>query len=257
MNSTDKLPKKRKSPSAHPTVRQTDQTLFGGDESLLVDGIVLSTDFAGHWFHRDMVDPLTRLCLAARTEGFDVRLASAYRSFERQRMIWDGKARGERALLDEQGRPLDARALDAASLVRAILRWSALPGSSRHHWGTDVDVYDARALNPGEQVRLTRAETEPGGPFAPFHLWLTDYLNSDQNPGFYRPYDRDRGGVAPEPWHLSYAPLANRFAEAMTLDALSAFLDTQSFAMKEIVMAQLPDVYQRFVCVPFGPEANR
>ena len=28
--------------------------------------------------------------------------------------------------------------------------------------------------------------------------------------GFFRPYTTDRGGVAPEPWHLSYAPVAAR-----------------------------------------------
>ncbi len=36
-----------------------------------------------------------------------------------------------------------------AERVAAILVWSALPGASRHHWGTDCDVIDAAALPPG------------------------------------------------------------------------------------------------------------
>ncbi len=35
--------------------------------------------------------------------------------------------------------------------------------------------------------------------------------------GFYRPYAVDRGGVHPEPWHLSYAPLAQQALAAFSL----------------------------------------
>ena len=35
------------------------------------------------------------------------------------------------------------------ALIETILLWSALPGGSRHHWGTDVDVFDAAAVAPG------------------------------------------------------------------------------------------------------------
>ena len=38
------------------------------------------------------------------------------------------------------------------------MRWSAIPGSSRHHWGTDLDVYDAAAVTPDYQVQLTPQE---------------------------------------------------------------------------------------------------
>ena len=54
----------------------------------------------------------------------------------------------------------------ARERIEAILPWSALPGASRHHWGTDVDLIDRKATPPGYRVQLTPEEFEPGGPFA-------------------------------------------------------------------------------------------
>ena len=46
------------------------------------------------------------------------------------------------------GRSMPRRSTTAAR-IDAILCWSALPGGSRHHWGTDCDVIDAAALPAG------------------------------------------------------------------------------------------------------------
>lgn len=79
----------------------------------------------------------------------------------------------------------------------AILRWSALPGASRHHWDTDLDIFDPDLLPPGAQLQLTPEEYLPGGCFASLTRWLDRHLGEY---GFYRPYARDRGGVAVEAW---------------------------------------------------------
>lgn len=71
-------------------------------------------------------------------------------------------ARGERALLDDHGNPLLVNDLSPTEIMFAILRWSALPGCSRHHWGTDIDVYDANTQSPGE-VKLVSSECEDNG----------------------------------------------------------------------------------------------
>ncbi|NIM47861.1 MAG: D-alanyl-D-alanine carboxypeptidase family protein, partial [Gemmatimonadales bacterium] len=86
------------------------------------------------------------------------------------------------------------------------LRWSALPGASRHHWGTDLDVYDLAARPEGYEVELIPEEVDAGGMFGPLHEWLDGRIAADAAFGFFRPYERDRQGVAPERWHLSYAP---------------------------------------------------
>ena len=97
------------------------------------------------------------------------------------------------------------RALDEPAAVEAILLWSALPGASRHHWGTDVDVVDRSACPPGYRPQLMTAEFAPRGIFAKLDGWLAANMGHF---GFFRPYTRDRGGVLPEPWHLSYAPVS-------------------------------------------------
>jgi len=224
----------------------TKAALFGLSEDHLVHYDADSTLLLS-----DVIVPLEQLKRQARQAGFELRLASGYRSFARQKSLWNAKALGQKPVLDEWGQPLDPLRLEERERAYAILRWSALPGGSRHHWGTDMDVFDAAALGPGQKLSLTREETQGKGPFAPFHHWLDGWLASDSNPGFYRPYDRDRGGVAPEPWHLSYRPCAASFAAQLSLTALAQLLaGQQDLALKSVLLAELPSIYRRFVQLP-------
>jgi LAS superfamily LD-carboxypeptidase LdcB len=113
--------------------------------------------------HEDVVEPFMELRAAAATEGFDVAIHSGFRSFDRQLSIWNRKADGQLAVLDSSARPIDITTLSERELVFAILRWSALPGASRHHWGTDLDVFDAGGMPDGYQVELIPSEYERGG----------------------------------------------------------------------------------------------
>lgn len=197
--------------------------------------------------HRAVVKPLLVLRDAAHAAGFDLRVASSYRSFDRQLHIWNAKVRGERPVLDDRGLPLDISDLSERELVFAILRWSALPGASRHHWGTDLDVYDSSLISEDYVVQLTVAETLGDGPFAPFHQWLDKKLEEDDT-GFYRPYAQDRGGVAPEPWHLSYAPIAAQYVQQLTEAVLREQIEASEILLKQAILDHLPEIYQRFVC---------
>ena len=78
-------------------------------------------------------------------DGIDLAARSSFRDFDTQLTIWNRKWAGERPLYDRQGRPLERRQLADSQAVDAILCWSAIPGGSRHHWGSDVDVIDAAA----------------------------------------------------------------------------------------------------------------
>lgn len=221
----------------------TSQLLLGLDERELVESPLLSCRV-----HQQVLDPLYFLEQRAASAGFILKVASSYRSFERQLFIWNNKARGVRPVLNDAGEPIDIHALNERDKVFAILRWSALPGASRHHWGTDIDVYGAAQLDASYQLQLTVEETEGDGPFAEFHRWLSDelaYGNSD----FFRPYGQDRGGVAPEPWHLSYAPLANIFARQFTSELLRQQLEQTEMELKATVLAHLDEIFKRFICV--------
>lgn len=197
--------------------------------------------------HRMAVPPFEALRAAAAERGFDVRILSGFRSFERQLSIWNRKARGELAVLDSSARPLDITTLSPRDLVFAILRWSALPGASRHHWGTDLDVYDEAARPEGYEVDLVPAEVESGGMFARLHEWLDERMAAATAFGFYRPYDIDRGGVAPERWHLSYSPGASEFLRYLSPDVLRATITSADMALKTIVLGHLEEIHARFV----------
>lgn len=187
---------------------------------------------------------LKDMAAAARTAGIDLTVVSGFRDFQRQVEIWNGKFRGERLLLDRRGRELERAQLDERALVDAILRWSALPGASRHHWGTDVDVVDGVALRDGYRPRLTAEEFAPGGVFAKLADWLGANMARF---GFFRPYSSDRGGVLPEPWHLSYEPLAGPALQALTVEVLAEAIDSGALCGKQGVLARLPELHTRYV----------
>lgn len=202
--------------------------------------------------HRQLVDPWQRLCREAAAAGLDLALASGYRDFGRQAAIWNGKARGRRPVHDDQGRLVAMTGLADRAKVAAIWRYSALPGTSRHHWGTDVDVYDRGALPAGQSPQLTPAEYAPGGPFWPLSRWLSQRIAEGRAEGFVRPYEVDRGGIAPEPWHLSWAPLAHRFEAALCPRELARCLRRERVELAELVLERLPWYWERYVLVGSG-----
>jgi LAS superfamily LD-carboxypeptidase LdcB len=194
--------------------------------------------------HKDTVAPYLALRAAAAADGIDLVAFSGFRDFDRQLGIWNGKLRGERPMQDRAGMPLDPLSLSRADRVAAILWWSALPGASRHHWGTDFDVMDASALPTGYKLQVVPAEYRAGGPFERLTRWLDARMHVF---GFFRPYDTDRGGVAPEPWHLSYAPVAARAQAAFDVEGLRGVLATAAIEGKEEVLAALPRAFASYV----------
>lgn len=140
---------------------------------------------------------------------------------------------------------MDVRTMDEEAIVQAILQWSALPGASRHHWGSEVDVYDRAALAPAQRPQLVAAEYVRDGVFARLVAFLADQA---ARYGFFLPYDSDRGGVTPEPWHLSYAPVAGAALPALTLDVLREALADAPLCGRQIVWRRLPEIYERYVC---------
>jgi LAS superfamily LD-carboxypeptidase LdcB len=219
----------------------TPELILGLDESLLVN-----IPQFGCKVHPELVVPLQQLADQAKTAGFELAVASSYRSFARQLVIWNAKARGERPLLDSEGQPLQVGQMSEVEILWAILRWSALPGTSRHHWGTDIDVFDRSSMPAEYQLQLIPAETEGQGVFAAFHKWLTIYLDNDTS-GFFRPYALDRGGVAPEPWHLSFKPMANEFSLGFSEEMLRAQLAQTDIALKSCILDNLSEIIARFV----------
>ncbi len=190
----------------------------------------------------------------ALAAGFELAIASSFRSYDRQLAIWNGKASGQRRVHDDAGKDVAISTLSPRDRVLAILRYSAIPGTSRHHWGTDLDVYDARALPAGYQLELSPQEVAPGGLFDPLHQWLDQCMARDESRGFYRPYSMDRGGTAPERWHLSYAPLAVQCAPQLTRQVLLSCWEEcaaagEALQLADEIRAALPQIMRKYVAV--------
>ncbi len=194
--------------------------------------------------HTRVMVPFANLSRSAAAAGFDLLAVSGYRDFERQMQIWNAKYRGERPIYDPSGAPLRAEALAGPERIDAILRWSALPGASRHHWGTDVDLVDRGRLPQAHSDFLTAAAYAPGGRFAPLAEWLEAHAARF---GFFRPYRGIRSGVQPEPWHYSFAPIAEPARRALTPAVLREAIEAAPLLGKEHVLANLEGLHARYV----------
>jgi len=194
--------------------------------------------------HREAVGAFLALREGAARAGIELTLASAFRDFERQRAIWNAKYRGERPVLDAAGVAIDVHPLEPAARVAAILAWSALPGGSRHHWGTDIDVFDRAAVAPGYPLQLVGAEYAADGVFGRLSDWLDGNM---RRYGFYRPYGSARGGVQPEPWHLSFAPVAEPARKSLTVELLAAALHGRDVLGEAAILASLPAIHARYL----------
>jgi len=213
---------------------------------------VQQVDELGCALHPQAASALLAMRTAAQRDGIALQAVSGFRDFERQLTIWNGKYSGARALLDAQNKPLEAATLNEHERVAAILVWSALPGASRHHWGSDFDLIDRNALEQGAPIELLSTDYGPGGRYAKLSGWLSGHA---RHYGFFLPYDRDRGGVQPEPWHLSFAPVAAPALRAMSAELLGEALAGAELQGRKAVMAVLPQLYDRYVTAIATPPA--
>ncbi len=220
-----------------------------------IEPIVFDQNF-GCFLHTDIIAPLLALQTKAREQQQDLQVASGYRNFSRQLTIWNEKVSGKRTIFDRQGRPVDTQSLSEWEIVQAILHWSALPGASRHHWGTDVDVFNPELLPKNYTLQLSQEEYQ-SGVLSTFNQCLNELIIGDSCL-FFRPYVDDEEqveagvnveGVAAEPWHLSYRPLAEKFQQSLTVDVLWEALSGEDILLKSCVLEHLDEIYQRFVVV--------
>jgi LAS superfamily LD-carboxypeptidase LdcB len=194
--------------------------------------------------HAHVAVPFLSLRRAALTEGFDVVPASSFRDFSRQLKIWNGKFSGEKPMVDASGHSIDVSELSPMQRVDAVLLWSALPGASRHHWGTDIDLIDRGATSLDYRARLAPEEFAPGGPYAALAGWL------DANAarfGFFRPFRGVLSGVQPEPWHYSFAPVSENARRALSPAVLHKAIAAAPLLGKDEVLARLDALHARYV----------
>ncbi|BCG18521.1 M15 family metallopeptidase [Vibrio alginolyticus] len=230
----------------------TPEQLTGITDSHLQSTLV---DQKAFLLHPEVADDLLKMIEAATEAGFKMEIASGFRDFNRQKAIWNGKFSGELPILDINSRPLNKTELNDKEKLMAILRWSALPGGSRHHWGCDFDVYARNLLPADTKLKLEPWEYLEGHQQA-FYQWLKANLGRF---GFFFPYQHDLGGVSIEPWHISHRAVGQQCLEQLTLDVLRSQLikqnQTDNIAGIDVILNNLDNVVAKFIHNITPPEA--
>jgi D-alanyl-D-alanine carboxypeptidase len=151
-----------------------------------------------------------QMAAAAQKEGISLKVISGSRNFNMQKSIWERKWNARRPNFKSD----KETALD-------ILKYSSMPGTSRHHWGTDLDI---NSLDPS-YFASGKGKKE--------YDWLQKNAGSF---GFCQTYDNKltsgRTGYSEEKWHYSYmqisSVLLSQYNEQITYEKLTGFLGSSS-----------------------------
>jgi D-alanyl-D-alanine carboxypeptidase len=173
----------------------------------------------------EALESFKKMHAAAKEAGIRLLIISATRPFDVQKSIWEAKWTGMRKV---DGKMLSKEVKDPKGRAVKILRWSSMPSTSRHHWGTDIDINN---LNP---------EYFDGGQGLKEYEWLV--ANAVQF-GFCQVYsemgENRPDGYQEEKWHWSYLPiskdLTNAYAQKISDQDIGGFLGAESAPMIEVV----------------------
>ncbi len=144
------------------------------------------------YLRTETLDAFKKMFYSAKECGVDLTIISAARNFDYQKGIWERKWK--------DGKYIKHFGADRA---KAIMRYSSMPGTSRHHWGTDIDINE---LNDSYFTSTSEGKK--------VYEWLTTHANSF---GFYQTYtskENGRTGYEEEKWHWSYMPIATQLLKS-------------------------------------------
>jgi len=154
---------------------------------------------------------------AAKKDGVNLKIISAARTFEEQTWIWEDKWKKNKVKY-----PADT------VLSAFIMQYSAMPGTSRHHWGTEVD------LNSTSESYFESATGKK------VYYWL---IKNAPSFGFCQTYDTKglarSTGYNEEKWHWSYFPLSDQFlknyATKVDYSHIKGFLGDQTALKLDVI----------------------
>lgn len=184
---------------------------------------------SGMLMHREAYEAFIRMHEAAKADGITLTIISSWRSFEMQKTIWEDKWNGRQIL---SGNIRATSISDPTKRAAEILRFSSMPGTSRHHWGTDIDINNLNHsyFNSGKGKQE--------------YNWLR---NNAARYGFCQPYtplvERNNTGYDEEKWHWSYMPVAGIFIHSYNQQITSS--DLKGFDGYET--AEKLDVISKYV----------
>ncbi len=143
------------------------------------------------YLQKEVIAAFQQMKLAAANEEISLRIISGTRNFWEQKAIWERKWNIN---IPKFGA--------SANNAREILKYSSMPSSSRHHWGTDIDINNLSPayFTTGKGLKEV--------------LWLRKNANKFGFIEVYSPRASGRlTGYEPEAWHWSYSPLSSQYLE--------------------------------------------
>lgn len=192
------------------------------------DFVKVDSKYTGNrrmYLRQETYEAFIRMHDAALQSGVKLIIISATRNFTAQKYIWEGKWSGR---MPVDGKNLAETVSHPVERARIILRFSSMPGTSRHHWGTDIDLnsLDNKYFSTGKGKEI--------------YTWLTENAS---NYGFCQTYtlkDPTRPtGYEEEKWHWSYLPLARPFLEQyiqkVSYDDLKGFLGWETAKALKVI----------------------
>lgn len=177
------------------------------------------------YMRKEALEQFKAMHAAAKKDGIDLTIISATRPFDAQKSIWEAKWTGKRKV---DGKLLSPEVKDPKARAIKILRWSSMPSTSRHHWGTDVDINDLEPeyFEKGQGLKEYEWLVAHAGEYG----FCQVYSKMDET----RPY-----GYQEEKWHWSYLPisrpLTQAYAQKITDQDIGGFLGAESAPMIEVV----------------------
>lgn len=206
---------------------------------------VVWNDYLGSYLHPNTLEPFLKLKKAAQKESIQIKIVSCFRSYEKQLAIWNRKLLGKSPVYNKNFQTISIPTLKEEDALYTLLTWIALPGASRHHWGTEFDIIDAAALSPNDKFYLLPNEFSENGIFSRLGKWLKK--NSSQY-GFYFPYDENsKGGIHHEPWHISHKETSTSFARLMQLDILKTCISEAEIMLKDLIIEKIETIFATYV----------
>lgn len=182
--------------------------------------VTVATEYAdreGLYLRKETYEAYKKMHQAALTDSVVLVIRSATRNFDYQKAIWEKKWQGETPL---EGREIASKIPAPTDRANAILRYSSMPGTSRHHWGTDIDL---NAFNNSYFAQGQGQKT---------YTWLVKHAASY---GFCQPYtakgEHRPEGYEEEKWHWSFLPLSQSLLEearkSLTNQMITGFLGSE------------------------------
>ena len=158
------------------------------------------------YLQKETINAFKKMHEDAFNDGIVLIIVSGTRNFNSQKRIWEKKYKRYK----KEG-------MQDAEIIEKIMEWSSMPSTSRHHWGTDIDI------NKLENEYFTHGKGKEE------YKWLSE---NAKKYGFHQVYTKKQSGgretgYNEEKWHWSYMPIAkkylNEYQEIISYEDITGF----------------------------------